>query len=948
MTRIVKILFFLGLATLIGCFVAPSFIDWNKHKDEVIAQIQPYFQRKITVTGNVSFKVLPQPEITLENVSIANEVGAKEANLITLKSLEARVKLEPLLEGQVEVENINLTDPVLNLDVSPDGKTNLTGVIAPSGDMSATASNVKLNQVSITNGTLHYSSQAAGIEKTFDNLNLAVTAGTLLGPYKIMGDMVYGKTKVNIDTNIGVFDKDQSAETHIALTPADDSLPQIKLNGDVSFNAGLTIEGELSFTGKLNGLVNMASLNAFDFMNDGVDMTGTLQFKANQLSLNDIKAKFVKSGSLKGKIVVQFVPQGKASVQADIDANGLIVTSKPSDTYMNVPPEFQGSLNFKGKNVVWDGRHLDTADIVTSFNDKDWTIKSALVILPGNSQIKLAGTVSPATNSAAYTALEITTDDLGKMVDAFAPDNTSIFSTLGGAAPFRKLQLTSGVDITPAKVSFYNMDATLDDKEKVSGVMNVERVAAKPNIEAKLHFTNWDSAALSDAFVQSIMKSDADMELTADNFTRGTLKIDGLTLKAKTDGQGLAIQELSGHLSDKDSFSAAGRVATLVPAITGLDVNYVLKAIHAPAVAKNLGANLPPLAGDNFDIKGELKGDAGKYTYTAQGNSDDVTVQGLQIDHPSFSANVTPSSVNVAGLTGTVWDGKLVADVSYTEQVQPAPSWSSTVKGSLKQADLQKLQDTLGLTGFTTGVGDADFNLASTDNTTKSLTGSVGINASTVTVDKFNADKLSDTLHQFTSMPDNLQRIIDDSFHKNGATVFKDVQGKFQIDHGNASIDSLTMASGSEKLSVSGSADLAAGSYKIAGTLQLEKPAGFPALKITRTSDADYKIDSKPLEDYVIKILPPPPPAKLDDRSPEAAPAPAKNSSAKKDQPINTILQDLDDNPAPAAPAQPAPVQPKPVPVQPQPDMNKMIQQMQMQEMMQQNDTNSPLPLTSP
>ena len=93
MTRIVKILFFLGLATLIGCFVAPSFIDWNKHKDEVIAQIQPYFQRKITVTGNVSFKVLPQPEITLENVSIANEVGAKEANLITLKSLEARVKL---------------------------------------------------------------------------------------------------------------------------------------------------------------------------------------------------------------------------------------------------------------------------------------------------------------------------------------------------------------------------------------------------------------------------------------------------------------------------------------------------------------------------------------------------------------------------------------------------------------------------------------------------------------------------------------------------------------------------------------------------------------------------------------------------------------------------------------------------------------------------------------
>src|SRR5580698_10180552 len=99
MTRIVKLLFFLGVALLIACLVAPSFIDWNRHKAEVMAQISPYFKRKIDVTGNVSFKILPQPGIMLESVSIANAEGAKTASLITLKSLEARIRLEPLLEG---------------------------------------------------------------------------------------------------------------------------------------------------------------------------------------------------------------------------------------------------------------------------------------------------------------------------------------------------------------------------------------------------------------------------------------------------------------------------------------------------------------------------------------------------------------------------------------------------------------------------------------------------------------------------------------------------------------------------------------------------------------------------------------------------------------------------------------------------------------------------------
>lgn len=971
MTRIVKLLFLLGVVLLIACLVAPSFIDWNQHKAEVMAQISPYFTRKVDATGNVSFKILPQPEIMLESVSIANAPGAKTPSLITLKSLEARIKLEPLLEGRVEVENINLIEPVLNLEVSGDGTTNLTGVLASSDDLGATASAIQLNQVTITGGTLHYFGQLTGTEKTFDDLNLSIKADTLLGPYKIVGDMQYQKTRVNIDMDTGVFDKAMSASTHITLLPADDNLPQVKISGDVALQSGLDIEGELSVKqGKLGGLVKIASLNALDFMNDPIDMTGTMDLKGDQFTLSDIKAKFGKDGILKGKLSVQFSHKGNPAVQADLEGSGLIITGKPSDTYMNVPADFQGSLRFKGKNIIWEGRHLDTADISTTFNDKDWTIKSALIGLTGNTQIRLAGTVLPKTNSAAYTSVQITTDDLGKMVDSFAPADTNILSALGGgAAPFKKLQMTSDLEISPAKISFFNIDATVDDTKKVSGVLNADRVTTKSNVTAKLHLSGWDSAAFSDGFIQAIMKSDADMELTADNFTKGALKITDFSFKGKTDGQGLAIADLSGHLSDKDSFNVNGHVAALAPAVSGLNVSYSLKAANAADIAKNLGADLPPLTGENFDLKGDVKGDAGKYAFTAQGGSDALAVWQQHIAHPSFLLESTSSSVKISSLTGTVWDGKLKGDIVFTEQMQPAPSWSSTFKGNLTGADMQKLQDLFDFTGFTSNSGDVDFDLASADNTPASATGSVALQTGKVTVEKFNADKLADTLHHLTAMPDNLQQLVDDVFHKNGATVFNDMTGRFKIDHGKASIAELNLSNASEKMALTGSADLLAGSYTVSGEFQLEKPEGFPALKVSRKSDnADYKVDSKPLEDYVVKNLPPPAPvvatppaqpaaapasaaaAPVASTLPPAAPAPAK------DQSINDILKHLDENNAPAqqAPAVAAPAAPVPtLPPQPpasvpqQNAVNKMIQQMQMQDMMQQDNNNGmPLPLT--
>jgi uncharacterized protein involved in outer membrane biogenesis len=270
-----------------------------------------------------------------------------------LKSLEARVKLEPLLQGRVEVEDINLTNPILNLEVDADGKTNLSGLLKSSADIGAAAGSVQLNKVSITNGMLHYTSKQTGTEKIFDKLNLSVTAQTLLGPYRVQGDMQYQKTKANVDMDTGTFDKNMTAAVHILLAPVSETMPQIKLNGDLSLKSGVDVEGEVSTTqGKFASLVNIPALNALDFMNDDSELTGMVDWKGDKFALNDIRAKFGKGGSLQGKLSVQ--PPAKTgekpTVNIDMNGSGLTITAKPSDAYMNVPEEYQGSLRFKGKN----------------------------------------------------------------------------------------------------------------------------------------------------------------------------------------------------------------------------------------------------------------------------------------------------------------------------------------------------------------------------------------------------------------------------------------------------------------------------------------------------------------------------------------------------------------------------------------------------------------------
>lgn len=948
MKALIKFLFIFGLFALVAGLVAPGFIDWNQHKDKITARLSAYFQRKIDVAGNVSLRLLPQPEILLESVTVANAAGARSASLMTLESLGIRVKFAPLLEGKIEVESIDLVEPVLNLEVLPGGKANWTGVLKEqsAGVLGSAAPSVKLNQVSVARGTLNYANPATGAKLKLESLSLSIMADTLLGPYTVTGSMQYRGIPVKIDAGTEKYASPAPVPVRIGFLPAS-KLPMVRFNGVADFQSDLDLQGELSVTqGDLASLLDMPSLKDVRFLHDPVTLRGVMEFKNSKFSVGDIKAKFGQKGDLQGKVSVQFSREVKPVVQVDVEGSNLTVLDRTGDVYISPPEGFSGSVHVKGKNLAWGGYKFPSASLATDFISGEWKIISSRINLPGGGQFRAAGTVSPENDSGTYT-VQLTTDDLTKTVGGLQPSETSIFKSLGDAGAVKKISLSSSLIVSPARVSLFNIDATVDGGGKISGVVNIDRMAQKPNFVANLNVLDWDTSAIPPeafgGFLQKMGQADANVELILKNYTRNDLRMPEMSLSGKSSPAGIDLSYsvnieqagaaaealfppplrswnksiVSGKVignSQTRSFTVTGTVSGSTLMMTGVasagayQGSLKLKDQNAATALALLNLPVNGLAGDKgaVEMSGELSGTKSSYKIenlqlkagsaeisgamerkggkmtadlsahkldldqwlsgvwvapqdiTLKLRADELIFQRMRVTAPRLTVYAANAAINIPDLSGTVWGGKLSADLSLTPRAEGG--WSSAFKGGVKQADLNGLGGRLGLGGdFSAGVGDIYFNLKSPDNTLSAATGNLIVKMGTLKIDKFNIGKLGAEIDRMTAVPTTLQQAVDRSLRQNGGTTYRDISGEFRVDKGKITIEKLVLPDSAGEINVSGSMNAKTGGYNISATVGLVQPPKFPEFKVQRSSDAsDYNVDTAPIAKFIIKNNPVP------------------------------------------------------------------------------------------
>jgi uncharacterized protein involved in outer membrane biogenesis len=110
------------VALLIALFV--WWFDWNMLKPFVERRVEAQTGRVFHIDGDLDVDLAMAPKVTFERVRFGNLPGAKERDMATSDKVEFRLRLLPLLRGDVELPYLTLAKPWLLLERDAKGRGN--------------------------------------------------------------------------------------------------------------------------------------------------------------------------------------------------------------------------------------------------------------------------------------------------------------------------------------------------------------------------------------------------------------------------------------------------------------------------------------------------------------------------------------------------------------------------------------------------------------------------------------------------------------------------------------------------------------------------------------------------------------------------------------------------------------------------------------------------------
>ena len=149
----------LGLLILTLVLVV-LFFPWDLLRGPVNRYVSERTGRTFEITRHLDVKLGRTVTVLAEGVEFANPPWARDPFLVKAESAEFDIRLWPLLRGQVVLPRISLKQPLLGLQIMPDGRRTW----ALGKDTSDTATVPAIDQLLVDQGVLNYLAQAQGAD----------------------------------------------------------------------------------------------------------------------------------------------------------------------------------------------------------------------------------------------------------------------------------------------------------------------------------------------------------------------------------------------------------------------------------------------------------------------------------------------------------------------------------------------------------------------------------------------------------------------------------------------------------------------------------------------------------------------------------------------------------------------------------------------------------------
>lgn len=539
--------FLTGAGILVAIIVAailvgPGMIDWNSYKADITEQAERFTGRKLSIDGTIEISILPAPALIVNNVRLANVDGASAADMVSLKSLQVRVALGPLLSGQIKVQTVHLVDPVIELERFADGRTNMEfafggGDAAAEQPESTTETSPEtparqsdeggeagfsLDNFVVQNATVIYRDVKAGSIERIENFDATFAAASLVGPFESTGNLVARGIPLEYTVSVGKIIEQRTAPLSLTveLLPGD---TKSSLSGAIiGLDGTPTFKGNLKSTGK-NLAALIQSLGPKDalpgLLGQTFAMEGALEASASELKFANMSvslgnATATGTGALKlDENIVVDLDLGVDSIDVDKwlaipDIKKAVIAAPQSKQVMNegaepkttvslempakisepvsspmaggLPKNIEATLIFNADSLTLKGGLVRDARLSVELSGGEVIINQLSALLPGSADVALFGFVVADEDEPRFEGdLEVSVGDL-----------RGVMGWLGAPPPpvpsdrLRKMTLAAKLSANAKAISASDLDV-LFDSSRLTG-KTVVRLGKRLGIDTDL------------------------------------------------------------------------------------------------------------------------------------------------------------------------------------------------------------------------------------------------------------------------------------------------------------------------------------------------------------------------------------------------------------------------------------------------------------------------------
>lgn len=173
------------LAALVGLIAITVFyllvlFDLNDFKAEITQKVEQQTGRQLHISGDIGWTIYPSLGLSLSDVTLSNPDGFVPEHMLEVSTMVAAVALMPLLNKDLQIQQLHLDGVTANLVTAKNGRTSMDGLTSDKAAVSAQAETtalasqqLQLEDVSIRNLQLNMISEGSPTQSlTLKSLNL--------------------------------------------------------------------------------------------------------------------------------------------------------------------------------------------------------------------------------------------------------------------------------------------------------------------------------------------------------------------------------------------------------------------------------------------------------------------------------------------------------------------------------------------------------------------------------------------------------------------------------------------------------------------------------------------------------------------------------------------------------------------------------------------------------